>query len=368
MKRTFFVSFALLLLHAAEALPWTEQEIVFESAGDQLWGILTLPSSPGPHPAIVIQSGSDRDRQGTTSILYRSHARELAGWGVAALRYDPPGTGRSTRSRAFESIDDRAREAVAAVRFLRGRREIDPSRVGLWGESQGGWVCGMAAAATDDVAFIVVMSGAGTSVAEQQVYGVEAQSRAAGLDEQDVARAVLFSRMLVDWSLSRPMFRQLVEEEARRLGPGPWDDMRDVVYPERPIDAAEGLARGIAVLEEVADEPWAYALHLIALQLPALRRITPDLLPDARRLAEASLLVDPSDYLTKVRCPVLAVFGEGDVVLPAAQSADRWREWLRRAGNQDVTVVVFPNTGHDVSASSGYWDLLRDWIRGHAGG
>ncbi len=202
------------------ATPWIEKEVTFTSGPNKLYGILTLPATDGPHGAIVLISGSERD--GVSSQVYTQHARRLVLEGFAVLRYDPPGVGRSTGGRGFESLAVRTQEAIAAARYLRTRSELRPDRIGLWGVSQGGWVIGMAAAeAPQEIAFIISVSGAGISVAEQQVYGVEAQTRALGVSEEDVTKAVLFSRLLVDWQLSKPMFRQVNEADVVRLGNGP---------------------------------------------------------------------------------------------------------------------------------------------------
>ena len=37
------------------------------------------------------------------------------------------------------------------MKFLRGRQDIDPNRVGLWGISQGGWICPLAATLSGDI-------------------------------------------------------------------------------------------------------------------------------------------------------------------------------------------------------------------------
>jgi pimeloyl-ACP methyl ester carboxylesterase len=90
----------------------------------------------------------------------------MARKGFAALRYDPPGVGRSTGELGFEPLTPRAEEAITAVHFLQSRAEIRPDRVGLWCISQGSWVIGMAAAEyPDDVAFIIPVSGSGVSAA-----------------------------------------------------------------------------------------------------------------------------------------------------------------------------------------------------------
>ena len=56
----------------------------------------------------------------------------------------------------------------------------------------------MAAAAYAGVAFIVPTSGPGVTPAEQEVYRVEAESRAEGYDDDEVAKATLMRRLMVD--------------------------------------------------------------------------------------------------------------------------------------------------------------------------
>jgi len=71
-----------------------------------------------------------------------------------------------------------------------------------------------------------LVSGSGVSVAEQQIYNIEAESRAAGLSEHDIAKAVLFGRLLIDWQLVEPLYRQANEDAARDLAAVPGTSSR----------------------------------------------------------------------------------------------------------------------------------------------
>ena len=355
---------------ATEAAPWREESIAFGSGADELYGILTLPAGEGPHPAIVLISGSVDTatgvRSGASSRYFREHAVEMARHGFAALRYDPPGVGRSTRVSGFETLDQRAEEAVAALRALQARTDIRADRVGLWGISQGGWVIAMAAASyPQDVAFLISVSGSGVSVAEQQVYSIETQSRAAGLAEADVDKAVLFGRLLVDWQLDEPIYRAANETTAQTLGPGPWSDFLALVYEPGEITLAEGLERGIAILCSVQDEPWAEFLYLEELYLPQLEGIPPEQVAALRALTGPNLLNDPRAYMTWVRCPVLAVFGEDDLLQPTERSAALYEQYLTKAGNDGFQIAVIPGVGHALYVSMpAYRQALDEWLDG----
>jgi hypothetical protein len=339
----------------------TETRVSFRSGSNTLSGILSLPAGGGRHAGIVLLSGSDRG--GTTAPYLVDNARTLVGAGLAVLRYDPPGVGRSTGGLRLETFDDRAREAIAAVDYLRTRPELRPGEIGLWGHSQGGWITQMAAATSRKVAFIVSVSGSGVSAAEQQVFSVEAQSRAAGFSALDIATAGLFSRLWVDWQLTRPVYREQTLAQVRRLGAGPWSAFASLVYNPGSLTPAQSLERGIAILSSIRGEMWARFLALDTEILPALQAIPPGQVAAAKVAAQRSLLVQPKKYLTAVRCPVLAIWGEDDTLVPARKSASLYRQYLRAAGNHDVTIVVFRNAGHDIrNFGPAYRTTLTSWL------
>ena len=348
--------------------PWIEEEVTFTFGPNELYGILTLPTSEGPYPAIVIVSGSVHTstgvRGGVSSLYFVDHARRMVLNGFAVLRYDPPGVGRSTGELGFESLDRRTEEALAALQYLQSRPDIRPDRVGLWGVSQGSWVIAMAAAGfPQDVAFIISDSGSGVSVAEQQVYGIKAQSQAAGFSEEDVTKAALIGRLLVDWQLANPIYRDVSEAEAQALGDGPWTHFSTLVYEPGEITPAEGLEKGTEILKSIQDEPWAEFLYLKQLYIPQLESIPPEQVAALRAITGPTLLEDPKEYLTRVHCPVLAVFGEDDLLLPAARSAALYEQYLTEAGNKDFKILVIPGVGHGVGiGTTVYRETLSDWL------
>lgn len=347
---------------------WTEEDVTFRSGSDELHGILTSPASGGPHPALMMPAESPSTSgglpAGVSSRYQTDLAHLLAGAGYAAFRYDPPGIGESGGEPGFQSLQARADEAIAALHRVQEHPAIRPDQVGLWGISQEAWVISIAAANhPEDVAFVVAVSGAGLSVAEQHVWGVEAQSRAAGLDMDDIERATLFARLLVDWQLTEPLFRDLNERAAASMEHGAWQDFLTLVYEPDATSPAESLTRAIEILASVQDEPWAEALYLEDVVIPSLRSIPPDQIEATKATAEESLLLDPRDHLTKVTCPVLAFFGADDIVQPTERSADLYARYLDEAHNDDVTLVTLPNVGHDIVLSTpGYTEELIQWL------
>ena len=160
------------------------------------------------------------------------------------------------------------------------------------------------------------------------------------------------------------MYRERNRAEARRLGPGPWRTFSTLVYEPGRLTPAESLERGIAILRSIRSEHWATYLYLDSAVLPALEAIPPAKAAAARRAAERSLLVRPETYLRAVRCPVLAMWGEDDTLVPARKSAAVYRKVLALAGNRDVTTVVFAHADHSIDGfSAPYWKTLERWLQ-----
>jgi fermentation-respiration switch protein FrsA (DUF1100 family) len=137
-----------------------------------------------------------------------------------------------------------------------------------------------------------------------------------------------------------------------------------LAYPADPISPSDELTGVIETLMSIKDEPWAAALHLDSVYLPALQSIPPDQIDTVQIAAEQTLLLDPGDHLTRVTSPVLAFFGENDIVQPTDRSAGLFTDYLHTAGNNDVTIVVLPDVGHDIVLSTpGYWNQMAQWLQ-----
>jgi dienelactone hydrolase len=156
---------------AAAAAPAPRSlDVRIGEGGSLLAGTLVLPARPGRAPAVVVVSGSgpnDRDGRIRGFRAYRVIAEHLARSGTAVLLLDRRGVGGSAGNWKHERIEDRADDALAAVRWLGRRPEIDPAHVGILGHSQGGWVAELAAARSREVAFVVLMAGPGETVRDQ---------------------------------------------------------------------------------------------------------------------------------------------------------------------------------------------------------
>ena len=148
---------------------------------------LELPSRPGPHPMVVLVHGSGKAERGQFNC-------DQSPWldrGVGLLCYDKRGVGQSTGSYsnvgAGSSVDVfpvLADDVIAVVDYLAEMPEVDADRIGLIGASQAGWLMPLAASRSDEIDFIVSLSGATSSVGISDRFDAIAEK---GLSEEEVA-------------------------------------------------------------------------------------------------------------------------------------------------------------------------------------
>jgi hypothetical protein len=117
---------------AAEPEPVRTSEVTFVGDGGViLHGIVVAPRPTGERrPALVMLEGAgNRGRQ-----ELQPAAEAFARHGIVTLIYDKRRVGYSLLRRDFGLL---AADAVAAVALLSTRGDVDPSRLGLWAQSEG---------------------------------------------------------------------------------------------------------------------------------------------------------------------------------------------------------------------------------------
>ena len=155
--------------------PYTAEEVrIPTSKGHTLVGTLTLPTMvKPPYPALLLITGSSpqerdhlQDDRYPVSLYrpFRQISDSVSRKGIAVLRVDDQGTGCSEGRRLEEvTIQERADDSRAEIQYLRCRKEINASRIGLLGLSEGANIASMIAASDPTIRAIVMMAPTATS-------------------------------------------------------------------------------------------------------------------------------------------------------------------------------------------------------------
>ncbi|WP_227980546.1 alpha/beta fold hydrolase [Nocardia spumae] len=281
-----------------------EEEVCLGHASDSVPGALCVPRGAGPHPAVVLLSGGGPfDRDGTTgpNKPMKDIAWGLAAAGVVVLRFDKP----SYRGAAgIAPTADYVPPAVAAVRRLRERDDVDPARVFVLGHSMGGRYAPRVAVAEPGVAGLVLLAA----------------------DTQPMQRAaVRVGRYLMS----------VAPESARAWLPDPEELLAQAARVEDP-DLPESTP---------ADE--------LPLGLPA--RVWLDL-----------RAYDPVATAVAAHKPMLILQGGRDYQVTVADDLSGWREGL--GDRADVDIRVYEAVNHMFVAGTGRSTPAEYQAPGHVDG
>jgi pimeloyl-ACP methyl ester carboxylesterase len=274
-----------------------------DAAGLTLAGTLTRPEGDGPHPAVVLVSGSgpqDRNSEVFNHKLFHVLADHLTRQGIAVLRYDERGVGASEGSFDGATSEDFAGDVGAAVRFLKNRSEIDPDAVGLLGMSEGGLVAPMVHTQFEPVDFLVLMAGPSVPGREILVEQTAQIATAQGASSGAVDSIRTVQRRTLDVVATAPDSAATAEQ------------LRSVLDEE-----GLGTDRIQSQIEQMTD-PWFrfFVRH------------------------------DPVPTLRQVDVSVLALYGSKDLQVPPGQNADPMRTALQESPSDDVAVRVLDGLNH----------------------
>jgi fermentation-respiration switch protein FrsA (DUF1100 family) len=144
---------------------WQEEAVrVVADSGTTLAGTLAYPARAREAPvgAVLLLGGSGaQDRDGTRLELpgyapWRELSDVLVDSGLAVLRLDDRGTAQSTGQFAGATTEDFARDAQAALTWLRRHPMVNAARVAVVGHSEGAVVALLVARADPTLAALVL--------------------------------------------------------------------------------------------------------------------------------------------------------------------------------------------------------------------
>jgi len=298
--------------------PYDTEDVTFSNAegGAILAGTLTIPRGDGPFPGVVLVHGSgpnDRDETVFGHKPFLVLADHLTRQGIAVLRYDKRGIGKSTGDIETATSADFAADAAAALAFLATHDTVAGDKTGLIGHSEGGIIVPhIAAAQPDTVAFIGLLAAPGVPGKELITRQLETILKLSGADEDTLKNALDQQKTMFDIVLNEP----------------------DPDKATAKLDA-EMEKRHAALTEEEKQMP---GMSLEAMKLSAQQVNSP--------WFRYFLTKDPRVDLVKVTCPVLALWGGKDCQVVPEQNRPEIEKALQAAGNTKVTFKTFPGVNH----------------------
>jgi pimeloyl-ACP methyl ester carboxylesterase len=310
------------------------EEVVFKNGDVVLSGTLTLPVGQGPHPAIVMIHGAGpQTRRNTVDGWYAYH-------GIAYLSFDKRGVGKSTGDWREAGLSELADDVLAAMQFLRQRREIDGNQISIEGISEGGWVAPVVAARDSKISSIILVVGPALDYVSEILNEVEENLKARGLDDDSVKKAIEFKRQAL-----------AMLKNGAGLNDDAWARFQEFVSPYRREE-------WFRYVSEPQKRGWAQKKFYLMSQ------------------------IDTPKLWQRITVPVLALYCGKDLNVPAAKNIRALDDALKIAGNRDYTIKLFPNADHNgmdtdkamltpddfrylQKLASGVFSARLDWVLRH---
>jgi len=282
-----------------DVLPYDVVDVIFRNGAVVLSGTLCMPRSPGRHTAVVILQGSGSEsRWGTSRFIADQFARS----GIGALVYDKRGSGLSTGDWKASSYDDLANDVLAGIDLLASRPDIDPSRIGLHGHSEGGIIGAIVAVhAPSKVAFVVAEDTVAGLVRDQDFYRVSHQVQEAGFTDGQIKNALNLYKLMLDVA----------------CGTKPYQELETASQPFRDQEWYKWLA-----IPPENSYLWTWY----------------------RKIGNLDTLV----FWRQVRAPVLLVYGERDQLEPVDESLAKIEASLDVV-HTPYTAISAPNAQHNLT-------------------
>jgi pimeloyl-ACP methyl ester carboxylesterase len=296
--------------------PYLEREVVVknEKAGIELAATLTLPEKGGPFPAVILITGSgkqNRDEEMMGHKPFKVIADYLTRNGIAVLRYDDRGFGKSTGNFITATTLDFASDVSACIDFLKVQKEIDSSKIGLAGHSEGGLIAPIVASQRNDVAFVILLAGPGLTGERILLVQSAILNRNAGLSDDEVAS---------DSQLRTKIYAVIKKNSDNEKAAVKIKELFRSAKKKKPEE------KGLSNLDDQQIE-----LFIQQCTTPWFRSF---------------LVLDPVNYLSKVECPLLALNGSLDVQVPAKENLEAIEKAMIFGGNSHYTIEEIPGANH----------------------
>lgn len=277
-----------------------------------LAGTLTIPMDCDECPVVVMITGSgpqDRNEELVGHKPFWVIADHLANNGIACLRYDDRGIAESEGNFHEATSFDFAKDAGAAVDYLKKMKTF--SKIGLMGHSEGGLIAPMVATDNKNVDFAVLL--AGTGVPGKDI--VSHQQKLIGSSTND--DPVLLEKHV---ETMKKLNNIVIQEKDLEVAINKIHSYIDTIYREFNDDEKEYFGPKMQYKMQMSatlGSPWW----------------------------KNFLVIDPADYLSQLKIPVLALFGDKDLQVDPAQNAGPMEKALSQS-TSSYEIKVFKNKNH----------------------
>ncbi len=298
------------------------EEVEYENKEQQvhLGATLTKPNGNGKFPVVIMITGSGQQDRDESIGLHKPFwviADFLTKQGIAVLRVDDRGRGKSTGNFHRSSSADFATDVMAGIDYLKSRPDIDKNHIGLMGHSEGGIIAPYVAARSKDIDFIVTLAGPIIGGKATNDFQNTLPMINHGIAKIAVDSFLSLHHALVDAAISiknDSVFKQ--EIKSRYLG---WKSFQSETTLQTLIKGKdEQVIKSFQKSYGDLRNPWW----------------------------QFFLSYDPSVDVQKLNCSVLVLNGEKDAQVESKTNLALFEKSLKKSGNKKYKIIEVPSVNH----------------------
>jgi pimeloyl-ACP methyl ester carboxylesterase len=208
-----------LIVKATKKAFYSTEKVIYSNKNGVKLGATLFKPTKSSHKAIVLVHGSGgQDRNGYASII-RLLADIMARQGVTVLTYDKQGVGSSEGDFNKQNFTQLAQDAISGIQYLKNRKDLKLTKIGLGGSSQAGWIIAKAIEQSNQIDFSLLIgaAGSGVSVTEQNLYNTKVQMACTGqFTTQKIEQALQQQRYFFDY-ISTQKNGKLLDDLTQKL-------------------------------------------------------------------------------------------------------------------------------------------------------
>ena len=302
--------------------PYRSMDVEYDNTDKTLHfgATITIPQGKGPFPAIVMITGSgkqDRDESLFEHKPFAVIADRLTRSGYIVMRVDDRGAGKSTGDFANSTSEDFAKDVNTSIDYLKTTDGVDKNKIGLIGHSEGGMIAPMVATERDDINFIILLAGPGVKIVDLMAEQNAAILKSNGLNE-DAVNSFKTAYAGIATKIIEAKDTSAAYTNALEYFNGWCSNANAATLRQLGFKDNEDREKYIHQLCATFNTPWF----------------------------KYFMSFDPTPYLKKLKCKVLALNGSKDVQVIASQNLPGIEAALKKSNIKNYEVKELPGLNH----------------------
>lgn len=306
--------------------PYTEEEVVYTNMDKSIryGATLTIPKGKTKIPSVILITGSGQQDRDETLFGHKPFliiADYLTRNGIAVLRVDDRGIGKTTGDVRNATSKDFSTDVMAGIDFLKARTDINSSYIGLIGHSEGSMIALLTAGYNKDVSFIISLAGPGVNgkaiMLSQSTHGLKKMQ----FNDNSISKINELRSMIADVIGSEPD----ISTAKQRI-------MANLTIWMGNTDSLTKVGAGFIFQNgRWTSNGAAYDLYMSQMRSPWMKYF---------------IAFDPKTALVNVNCPLLVLNGEKDMQVFCDLNISGFKSVAKDLKKTNMEFHQFPDLNH----------------------